>query len=276
LKKPNLFIVGVPKAATTFLFEKLKFHPDIYFPKIKELNHFSYDSLKARSYYKDYKVKAFDNYMGFYKSASHQKYLVDASVSYFAFSDVPAKIYNFNKDAKIIIVLRDPVKRAFSHYQMDKRMGYAKKSFLEYIANPQVYPSHYLQYVENSMYSKHIKNYYNVFSDDAILILQSTDLSNNIQKVFKFLNINEDVIIDNTSELINPNKTPKNFIARYFQNNRNVVSRLKLFIPASLIKKINVIFYASAKEEEMTAEEATYCYSLFKDDQEQLNNYIKN
>ena len=58
MRKPNLFLVGAPKAGSTFLWTILKEHKDIFFstnPE-KEINYFSYDELNNNSYYRDYKI----------------------------------------------------------------------------------------------------------------------------------------------------------------------------------------------------------------------------
>ncbi|MGY8932505.1 MAG: sulfotransferase, partial [Flavobacteriales bacterium] len=126
MRKPNLFLVGAPKAGSSLLWTMLKEHKDIFFstnPE-KEINYFSYDELTHNSYYKDYKVKSEYDYLKVFKKGQSVKYLVDGSVSYFAYPSIPKKLYEFNSDAKIIVIVRDPILRAFSHYNMDKRMGY--------------------------------------------------------------------------------------------------------------------------------------------------------
>ena len=45
MSKPNLFIVGAPKAGTTFLYTALMDHPEVFFPKNKEPNHFASEEL---------------------------------------------------------------------------------------------------------------------------------------------------------------------------------------------------------------------------------------
>ena len=123
--KPNLFIVGAPKSGTSLIWSLLKDHNDIFFSKNpeKEINFFSYDELKSDSYYKSFKINSLERYLNCFKNANNQKYIVDGSVSYFAYPSVPNKIYKFNQDAKIVIIIRDPIERAASHYQMDVRMG---------------------------------------------------------------------------------------------------------------------------------------------------------
>ena len=59
MRKPNLFLVGAPKAGSSLLWTMLKEHKDIFFstnPE-KEINYFSYDELIQNSYYKDFKIK---------------------------------------------------------------------------------------------------------------------------------------------------------------------------------------------------------------------------
>ena len=123
MRKPNLFLVGAPKAGSSLLWTMLKEHKDIFFstnPE-KEINYFSYDELIHNSSYKDYKVRSENDYLKVFKKGQSVKYLVDGSVSYFAYPLIPKKLYEFNSDAKIIVIVRDPVLRAFSHYNMDKR-----------------------------------------------------------------------------------------------------------------------------------------------------------
>ena len=97
MRKPNLFLVGAPKAGSSLLWTMLKEHKDIFFstnPE-KEINYFSYDELKQNSYYKDYKVKSEYDYLKVFKKGQSVKYLVDGSVSYFAYPTVPKKLYEF-------------------------------------------------------------------------------------------------------------------------------------------------------------------------------------
>ena len=75
MKKPNLFVVGAPKSGTSFLFEKLKRHKDIFMPETEELNFFSKEELSLHSYYSDYKINSFKKYIELYKTSEDQKNL---------------------------------------------------------------------------------------------------------------------------------------------------------------------------------------------------------
>jgi len=59
MKNPNLFLVGVRKASSTYLWIILKDYKDIFFSTYpdKDINYFYYDELIQNSYYKDFKIK---------------------------------------------------------------------------------------------------------------------------------------------------------------------------------------------------------------------------
>lgn len=274
MKYSNLFIVGAPKSGTTFLFEKLKEHPDIFMPRIKELNHFSFKYLNERSYYKDYKIESRQKYLKQYENASNQKYLMDGSVSYFAFEDIPKQIAEFNSKAKLIIILRDPYQRAYSHYLMDLRMKYADKSFEYYLTRNDF---HKEQYIGNSLYFRNISNYLKYFNEKQILILQLEKLEEQLPTLFQFLDIEDIASNINTKEKVNPNKAPKNFVASYFQKNRAITEKLKLIIPKLIISFFNSFLYSTKLEKsELTQKEKELLHALLDEDIQQLKEWNPN
>tara|TARA_B110000285_G_C15140503_1_gene630458 strand:- start:1186 stop:2001 length:816 start_codon:yes stop_codon:yes gene_type:complete len=264
MKKSNLFFVGSPKCGTSFLYEKLKFHPELYFTKTKEINHFSFSKLKESSYYRDYKIETYDNYLKLYNSSKNEKYKVDASVSYFCYPQVAHQILNHNKNSKIIIILRDPIQRAFSHYQMDIRMSYADKSLTDYLKDKT--SPHYTQYIGNSNYSKNVDNYINVFGEGNVLVLKLDELKNDLSKLFAFLQIDDLSKNIITEDKVNENKEARNFIARFFQKNRAITEKLKLIIPKSVITFFNGLIYKQAKKISITDEETELLTNILSKD----------
>lgn len=271
-KKPNLFIVGAPKCGTTFLFEKLKDHPDLFFTKTKETNYFSYHQLKKYSFYKDYKTRSESKYLRFYQKAGQQKYLIDASVSYFTFDEVPKSIKDFNSESKIIFLIRNPTKRAYSHYLMDKRMGYSQKPLQNYLKDSTSF--HYRQYVLNSLYYCQYKKYEAVFSSKNILIIQLENLKNEFNNIFTFLGI-EALDID-FSEIVNENKVSRNLIGSYFLKHRRFAEQLKLLIPTKFINIFKSKIYKRAQKNKISENDALVLNRLFQDDYNQIKTIIRN
>jgi len=271
MKIPNLFIVGAPKAGTSFLYQQLKVHPELFFSKVKELNHFSDQEIsESGSYYKDFRVSTLDSYLKFYKSANGERYLTDCSVSYFAYPEVAKKIYAFNDQAKVVIILRNPIKRAYSHYLMDKRMGYTQKPFNKYLSNEN--DPHYHSYVHNSLYHRNVKNYMDIFGRDQVCVLFLEDIELTINKLFDFLGV-EGQLVD-TSSKVNQNKKPRNVVSRYLQKNRDITSKLKLFIPEQVIRNLNRLLYKKAETERISHGDQQLLYNLLKSDIDALESLV--
>ena len=276
MRKPNLFLVGAPKAGSTFLWTILKEHKDIFFstnPE-KEINYFSYDELNNNSYYRDYKIGIENDYLSVFRKGQSVKYLADGSVSYFSYPSVPKKIYEFNPKAKIIIIVRDPIQRAYSHYKMDKRMGYAKESFSDYLINKENNHDKFIhQYIENSLYYKHTTNYLNYFSKDQVCILQLDKINSEIDKLYAFLDI-ERLDFNQKHQKINANKAPRNIISRILQHNRYLATVLKKFIPKSVVSFFDSLLYKKAEEVSLKASDKTLLEQYINDDYLQFKKHM--
>lgn len=258
--KPNLFIVGAPKSGTATLHNLLGAQPGIFFPKIKELNYFSYPEIES-TYYKSFVTGSIKKYLKYYQGKNQFKYWGDGSVSYFINEKVPKRIYDFNKSSKIIICIRNPINRAFSHYLMDKRMGYANQAFIEYIKSPNKYPEHYDQYINNSLYSTHIARYRKLFKSN-VFVLELEKFNDKISELFEFLEINE-INVSSTFSKINQRKTSRFKIARMFQKNRNLTSKLKQLVPSVIVNTLNPILYKKADNVKITQDELVILKNLF-------------
>tara|TARA_B100000795_G_C22754882_1_gene421062 strand:- start:287 stop:1123 length:837 start_codon:yes stop_codon:yes gene_type:complete len=277
MRKPNVFIVGAPKAGTSFLWAILKEHKDIFFttnPE-KEINYFSYDELTQSSYYKSYKVKSEYDYLKAFKKGQSVRYLVDGSVSYFAYASVPKKLYEFNSDAKIIIIVRDPILRAFSHYNMDKRMGYATEPFSEYLINKDnKYKKFIHEYIENSLYYKQTNAFLEYFDESQMLVIRLEQIENDLHRLCRFLDIEAPENIDN-KKIINPNKVPTNIISRTLQHNRYLATVLKKIIPKKVVLFFHFFFYKKAERIELNDGDRSLLEEYLQEDYEKFNKKYK-
>ena len=247
IRKPNLFLVGSPKCGTSFLWKKLKKHSEIFCPEFpqKELNFFSSENLKKESYYSSYVINSMREYLKKFKDSKNEKYLFDGSVSYFIYDDVPKKIYDFNPNAKIIMMVRDPIKRAISHYNMDKRMGMAKGKLSYYLTEPKE-KFFFRQYVDNSLFHKHFSNYKKFFNENQILVLNFDNPSSIKSDLTKFLKIDFDESFFDFSQKFNFNKVPSNFISKFLHSNRYIATILKKYVPSIIIKKFSSYMYSNS------------------------------
>ncbi len=124
--KLNFFCIGVQKAGTTLLHDILKQHSNIFLPEEKEAHFFDVNEFYAKGL--DYFLKTY------YKSYSGEKVIGNINPNLqVEFRSIDRIIDSFGKDIKVILILRDPVKRAYSHYLMSKKRGYENLDFNEAI-----------------------------------------------------------------------------------------------------------------------------------------------
>ncbi len=212
-KKANLFIVGAMKAATTSFAHALSKHPEIFVSPIKE-PHFFVDPLPKQfletsrffsldDYFKNkypaplHRAQIMNalQYQHLYLNATTEKYLAEASTSYLHAPEATKRIFNYNPQAKIIILTREPLQRAFSHYNMNLGLGRERKSFADVMARDiDLYKKGKLpwySYLNMSCYNKPIRHYHNIF--ESVLVLSLEDLVSNTEremgKVANFLDI---------------------------------------------------------------------------------------
>lgn len=120
---PNAIIIGAQKAGTTTLFDMLGQHPDVVLANFKEVHYFDVNYAKGMAWYK----RNFPPQEG--------KVVLEASPYYLAHPAVPQRIYDNLPDCKIIVILRHPALRAYSHFKHEQRRGFeTAASFQEAMA----------------------------------------------------------------------------------------------------------------------------------------------
>lgn len=113
--RPNLFIVGAAKAGTNALYEALSEHPDIYMSEIKEPTYFGQDLAFRRP-----RMPRSD-YLSLFEKGHRVKYRGEASVLYLYSESAPEEIYRFAADARIVIMLRDPIDMVYSGFWQNRK-----------------------------------------------------------------------------------------------------------------------------------------------------------
>jgi hypothetical protein len=131
---PNLFLVGAAKAGTTSVYDELARHPAIYMSAVKEPHFFSriQPSREREAFFPH--VSDRDSYLALFDRVADQRLVGEASTSYLWDAHAAERIRRVSPDASILIMLRDPVERAYSQYWNDVREGFEKRSFPEALA----------------------------------------------------------------------------------------------------------------------------------------------
>ena len=119
---PNLFVAGVEKGGTTSLWQHLNAHPEVFMSEVKEPSFFIPDRHEA--------AQTEASYLSLFEGRE-EAWLGEASVRYFYDELAPGRIREAAPDGRILIILRDPVDRAYSAYWGTVRSGYERRSFRE-------------------------------------------------------------------------------------------------------------------------------------------------
>lgn len=226
-KKVNLFIVGAPKSGTTAIASYLKNHSDIYFPSIKEPHFFAEDFSNFQI------IKSNSDYYDLYTSCKNQKYLGDASVWYLYSECAIKKIWEFNNESKLLVLLRNPLELLPSlHKQLLYTLDEDERSFeaswkLQHLrAKGEHLPAKnreakMLQFTSVVNYYEQLKRVFKFFKRDQVKIIIFDDFVENPHRIYleilSFLSLKD----DNQKEFpkMNQRKTPRfslinKFIAR--------------------------------------------------------------
>ena len=171
LDRPNFMIVGAQKAGTTSLYYYLNQHDDVFMPTPKELHFFDTRESITKN--------AFDRYLKKFKTRDSYLAKGEATPIYMFYPQSLEKIKAVLPQLKIIIIVRDPVRRAYSHYWYEVSRGWENKSFLEAINrdpdDSDLYLRHH-SYVERSRYSGQLERAFEVFGRENVLVIKFEEL----------------------------------------------------------------------------------------------------
>ncbi|CAN5889279.1 sulfotransferase [soil metagenome] len=237
---PNFFIVGAAKAGTTSLYEYLRASPGVYMRPIKEPSFFSPDAVKNPGTHQ--RVVDWDGYLRLFAGTTGEIAIGGASPSYLWDRQFPRLIREKIPDAKIIIVLRDPVDRAYSHYLAEVRLGWQEMPFLEALQAD----AHQAQkgwgisrfYLELGEYSEQVARYLETFGQDAVTVLLFDDLRQNthrcVSELLQFLGVPDAGTLGGVLPVYNVYAAPRGPLAKLTISNTTVRGLARRCVPAAL------------------------------------------
>jgi len=235
----RFFCVGAQKSATTTLHEILKENHEIFLPNEKETKFFVENYLYERGK-EFYENSYFNNLTG------REKILGEIDPDYLYSDRAPKRIFKCYRKSKIVILLRNPITRAYSHYLMTVSRGIENYSFERAIkAEPERliksrFNKLYYSYLARGLYAKQIKKYLRLFPRGNLKIILMDDFikdtDKEIKDICKFLGVTTDFTYKKGIKA-NSAKAPKNkYLSRFLHHhtwmrNHRYREFLKLFFP---------------------------------------------
>jgi hypothetical protein len=173
---PNFFIVGAPKAGTTALYLYLKQHPSVFLPEaaMKEPHYFT-PELRHPTF-----LRTADDYAAIFEQGHGRARLGEASVFYLFSKEAARRIHEFDPEARIIIMLRDPVDMIYALHNEHFTNGIEKyRSFHDALAAEQRRVSgeervgaglspELFSYRQIGAYARQVQRYRSVFRPEQI------------------------------------------------------------------------------------------------------------
>ncbi len=280
--KVNALVIGAGRSGTTSLCSMLESHPEVCFSVVKEVHYFSIKELFDRG------EKYYHSFFGHHKG---EKIAAAADTYLLMDHTAPQRIKAYNPGMRIIVILRDPVMRAYSSYNYSVNYGH-HDAYDEFIASIQkekdiekvesIVDRNNLGHFYGSMYAAHLEYWMEIFGRDNILILRTADLKEHpdeLQRTLcRFLGIRE-VFME--TERKNTNAVPRSkqlekFLLKREGPLRNILrsltpSFLKRWIMRSgMVDKLHALNRVSREAHQLDNETYKKAMEWFADDLKQL------
>ncbi|MEM8722820.1 MAG: sulfotransferase [Cyanobacteria bacterium P01_G01_bin.39] len=254
---PNFLLIGAQKAGTTALSYYLKEHPQVYMSPIKEPGFFDFEGQKPNfigpgdQELFEHVPTDIESYRLLFQAVTDEVAIGEATTWYLYSSRAPEQIQQYIPDVKLIVILRNPVDRAYSAFMHTIRDG--REPIIDFaqaleeeetrINQNWEYLWHYKQM---GFYYGQLKRYYELFDRSQIKVYLYEDLKDNpvalMQDVCQFLNIDQTLVSGspprrNVSGFAK-NKLLDNFLDK--QNFKWLKTPFKLFLSSKMRENIIV------------------------------------
>lgn len=190
----NFLVIGTQKSGTTALYKYLSIHNEISLPKQKELHFFDNDENFTNSYidYDKYHLHFFIN--------NKTKAIGEITPIYIYWDSAIKRIWQYNPDMKIIVLFRNPIYRAYSHWNMESDRNCENLTFYNALKEEEKRAKSCLpnkdrvhSYIDRGYYVEQLRNIYRFFPKKQILVIKHEELKNNhklvLSQISNFLDI---------------------------------------------------------------------------------------
>jgi hypothetical protein len=275
---PNFFIVGARKCGTTSLYFYLKKIPGVYMSPVKELFFFAPHAVQTDAF--DV-IRDKKEYLRFFEKARGYIAVGEATPIYLWDLDSPKLIHQAVPNARIIILLRDPIERAYSQYLRVIKYSGMKASFYDelmrdYKSQEKLYGTSQL-YVEMGMYYEQVKRYFDIFGREKVKVIIFEEFiqhkEQTVNEVLAFLGVNYAVTAAIRGHY-NPDSVPRSPLSRWIfaffrrLRARNIkFYKILALLPDSLVQlALEKILFKRTQKPNMEPEAFKFLQEIYHDD----------
>lgn len=281
---PNFLIVGVQKAGTTSIYNYLREHPQVYMSLVKETNFLEKDweNLPPEQQNKN-GIVTLDKYCELFAEVKEEIAIGEASPNYlFHYESSAARIKKYVPNAKLIVVLRNPVERAYSDHLMHLRDAIGYRGLSEQIKHS----SHKSFILRKGFYYAPLAYYFDQFGREQVKVFFYDDLCNNPQEFmaefYQYLGVNKQ-FRPNTARKAQVAKIPKNKTINNLLKKNNILRNtatniLKTVMPVEARQKLRErlidLNSQHKKQVPLSPEERQQLIELYREDILQLQDLV--
>jgi len=193
VERLDFIVAGAQKSGTTALHYFLKKHPQIALPDRQEMHFFDDDAIFSRPV--DY-----DLLHRHFRPVARSALAGEVTPSYLYWKPAMERIWNYNRQIKLVILLRNPIDRAFAHWNMQRFKDREPLGFLDAlkeeprrIAQPLTIESRRFAYVDRGFYSSQLDRVFKFFPREQVHIVKFEDFRDRKQEtldgIFEFLGV---------------------------------------------------------------------------------------
>jgi hypothetical protein len=224
VKRLDFIVAGAQKCGTTALHYQLEKHPQIALPDKEELHFFDDEEVFA-------KAVSYDKLHGSFRPTSRAIVAGESTPVYLYWRPAMERIWNYRKGIKIVILLRDPVERAFSHWNMQRERGYETLDFLEAVQAEEKrqreaapLQSRRFSYIGRGLYAEQLERVFKFFPRHLVKVVRFDDLRADFAKavnsIFRFVGV------ESLRSIRNKERNPIRYEREITKAERVEVSRL--------------------------------------------------
>jgi hypothetical protein len=211
--KVCFFIAGFQKCASTWLHRSLQAHPGVFLPSEHMVHFFDIHFEQGLSWYES-----------FFDQAAPGQVVGEATVTYARSEVAMTRIARYNPDARVVLILRNPIDRAWSHYWHERKKGKIAFEFEDWEGNYDLFSD----WILPGMYDQHIDIVESLFRRGQVLVVFQDDVCvrpvDVLSTVFDFLGVDHDRAIGAGVERKRINAT---VIGKRYAGRRSLLAKWK-------------------------------------------------
>jgi Sulfotransferase family len=203
VERLDFIVAGAQKSGTTALHYFLKKHPQIALPDRQELHFFDDEEIFSRPVdyellHRRFRPIARSTLLRF--ATARQAIAGECTPSYLYWKPAMERIWNYNPEIKLIVLLRNPIDRAFAHWNMQRFKDREPLDFLDALKEersrlaelPSI-ESRRFAYVDRGFYSGQLERVFKFFPREQVKIVKFEDFRDRklemLDEIFEFLGV---------------------------------------------------------------------------------------